>query len=73
MAVLLGEADVYVHRSGLWEWNPAPGRSGRGGRRRRPPRLPPRRLPVYNQVPPWLPDLLICRSELAERVLAALR
>jgi 3'(2'), 5'-bisphosphate nucleotidase len=24
----------------------------------------------YNQANPWLPDLLICRPELAERVLA---
>ena len=27
----------------------------------------------YNQPNPWLPDLLICRPELAERVITALR
>jgi len=28
---------------------------------------------VYNRPDPWLPDLLICRPELAGRVIAALR
>jgi 3'(2'), 5'-bisphosphate nucleotidase len=28
---------------------------------------------IYNQPDPYLPDLLICRPELAEPVLAALR
>jgi hypothetical protein len=28
---------------------------------------------VYNRPDPWLPDLLVCRPELAETVLAAAR
>ena len=28
---------------------------------------------VYNRADPYLPDLVICRPELAEKVLAALR
>ena len=27
---------------------------------------------VYNDRDPWLPDFIVCRAELAERVLAAL-
>ena len=49
------------------------GRAGRGGRRGRAARQPHRRLPlVYNNPDPWLPDLLVCRPELAEPVLHAL-
>ena len=48
------------------------GRAGRCGACRRAARLPDRRSPLsYNQADPRLPDLLVCRPELAERLLAA--
>ena len=71
MAVVLGEADVYAHAGGQYEWdNAAPsGVAAAAG-------LHVSRLdgsPLrYNQPDPWLPDLLICRPDLAEPVLRAL-
>ncbi|MEO6318917.1 MAG: 3'(2'),5'-bisphosphate nucleotidase CysQ [Acidimicrobiales bacterium] len=71
MAVVLGEADVYAHAGGQYEWdNAAPsGVAAAAG-------LHVSRLdgsPLrYNQTDPWLPDLLICRPDLAESVLRAI-
>lgn len=71
MAVVLGEADVYAHSGGQYEWdNAAPAAVARAAG------LHVSRLdgsPLrYNQPDPWLPDLLICRPELAEPVIRAL-
>jgi 3'(2'), 5'-bisphosphate nucleotidase len=72
MAVVSGEADVYVHAGGQWEWDSAApiGVAAAAG-------LHVSRIdgsPIrYNQPSPWLPDQLVCRPELAERVLALLR
>jgi len=71
MAVVLGDADVYPHAGGQYEWDSAApvAVAARAG-------LHVSRLdgtPLrYNQRDAWLPDLLICRPELAEPVLAAL-
>jgi 3'(2'), 5'-bisphosphate nucleotidase len=71
MAVVLGDADVYPHAGGQYEWDSAApvAVAARAG-------LHVSRLdgtPLrYNQRNAWLPDLLICRPELAEPVLAAL-
>lgn len=71
MAVVLGEADVYAHAGGQYEWdNAAPsGVAAAAG-------LHVSRLdgsPLrYNQADPWLPDLLISRPDLAEPVLRAI-
>lgn len=70
-AVLLGEADIYLHAGGQHEWdNCAPvGVALAAG-------LHAARLDgsplVYNQADTNLPDLLICRPELAVPVRAAL-
>ena len=70
-AVLMGEADIYLHAGGQHEWdNCAPvGVALAAG-------LHAARLDgsplVYNQADTNLPDLLICRPELAEPVRAAL-
>lgn len=71
MAVVLGEADVYAHGGGQYEWdNAAPAAVARAAG------LHASRLdgsPLsYNHADPWSPDLLICRPELVEPVLAAL-
>ena len=72
MAVVLGEADAYVHAGGQYEWDnaaPAAVAEAAGLHVSRVDGRPLR----YNQADPWLPDLLICRPEIAERSLAAIR
>jgi len=69
MAVVRGEADVYLHSGGQYEWDsaaPVGVAAAAGLHTSRIDGSPLR----YNQENPWLPDLLICRPELAEAVLA---
>jgi 3'(2'), 5'-bisphosphate nucleotidase len=70
MAIVLGEADVYVHGGGQWEWDSAAPVGVAAAAGLHVSRLDGSPL-VYNQVPPYLPDLIICRPELAEQVIAA--
>ena len=72
MAVVLGEVDVYAHSGGQYEWDsaaPVAVALAAGLHCSRLDGAPLR----YNQPNPWLPDLLVCRAALAERVLDALR
>jgi 3'(2'), 5'-bisphosphate nucleotidase len=72
MAVVLGEADIYAHSGGQYEWDscaPVVVAAAAGLHVSRIDGSPLR----YNQPDPYLPDLLICRPEFAEAVLAALR
>ena len=72
MAIVLGEADVYAHSGGQHEWDsaaPVAVAQACGLHCSRLDGSPLR----YNQPDPWLPDLLVCRPELAERVIDALR
>ncbi len=69
MAVVLGEADVYAHGGGMYEWDnaaPAAVAAAAGLWASRLDGGPLR----YNQPDPWSPDVLICRPELAEAILA---
>jgi 3'(2'), 5'-bisphosphate nucleotidase len=71
MAVVLGEADVYVHAGGQYEWDsaaPVAVAAAAGLHVSRIDGTPLR----YNQANPWLPDLLVCRREIAAKVLDAL-
>ncbi|WP_375493686.1 3'(2'),5'-bisphosphate nucleotidase CysQ [uncultured Jatrophihabitans sp.] len=71
MAVLRGDADAYLHAGGQWEWDSAApvGVCATAG-------LHTSRIdgsPLeYNAAHPYLPDLLICRQELAEPLLEAI-
>lgn len=68
MAVLLGQADVYLHTGGQYEWDscaPAAVALGWGLHASRIDGSPL----VYNQRDVYMPDLLICRKEHAARVL----
>ncbi len=71
MAVLRGDADAYLHAGGQWEWDSAApvGVVLAGG-------LHATRVDgsplVYNSEHPYLPDLLICRAELGEQLVAAI-
>jgi 3'(2'), 5'-bisphosphate nucleotidase len=70
MAVVRGDADIYIHAGGQHEWDscaPVGVATAAGLHTSRIDGSPL----VYNQPSPWLPDLLICRSDLAARVLDA--
>jgi len=72
IAVVDGAADVYVHGGGQYEWDsaaPVGVALAAGLHASRLDGSPLR----YNRFPAELPDLLVCRPELAERALAALR
>lgn len=69
MAVVLGEAEVYLHAGGQYEWDsaaPVAVAAAAGLHTSRIDGSPLR----YNQPDPLLPDLLVCRPELAGPVLA---
>lgn len=70
-AVVVGDADVYAHAGGQYEWDsaaPVAVARAAGFHASRLDGSPLR----YNQPNPLLPDLLVCRAELAERALAAI-
>lgn len=68
MAVVRGEADVYAHSGGQYEWDSAAPVAVAAAAGLHVSRLDGTPL-RYNAENPWLPDLLICRRELAARVL----
>jgi len=63
---------VYAHAGGQYEWDSAAPVAVARAAGLHCSRLDGSPL-VYNRPDPWLPDLLICRPELAGRVIAALR
>lgn len=68
MAVVLGHADAYVHAGGQYEWDsaaPAAVALAAGFHASRVDGSPLE----YNQPSPWLPDLVVCRPELADQIL----
>lgn len=71
MAVVRGEAEIYVHSGGQFEWDscaPVAVAAAAGCHVSRIDGSPLR----YNQHDPYLPDLIVCRPELAEPALRAL-
>lgn len=70
-AVLRGEADVYVHSGGQHEWDSAAPVAVALAAGLHASRLDGSPL-VYNRRDTLVPDLLVCRNELAGPVLAAL-
>jgi 3'(2'), 5'-bisphosphate nucleotidase len=71
MAVVRGSADAYVHDGGQYEWDSAAPVAVARAAGLHASRLDGSPL-AYNQPDPWLPDLLICRPELADHLLEAL-
>lgn len=68
MAVVRGEADIYLHTGGQYEWDncaPVAVAAAAGLHVSRADGAPIR----YNNADTYLPDLLICRAELAGEVL----
>ncbi len=70
MAVVLGDADVYPHNGGQYEWDSAAPVAVAAAAGLHVSRLDGSPL-VYNRPDPYLPDLLVCRPDLAERAIAA--
>jgi len=68
MAVVRGEADIYAHSGGQYEWDSAAPVAVAAAAGLHVSRLDGSPL-LYNQPNPYLPDLLICRPELAKAVL----
>ena len=72
MAVVRGEADIYLHNGGQYEWDncaPAAVAAAFGLHVSRIDGSPL----VYNQADTYIPDLLICRKQHAQSVLDALK
>ena len=71
MAIVRGEADIYLHSGGQYEWDSAAPVAVAAAHGLFCARLDGSPL-VYNQADVYLPDLLICRPELAQPVREAL-
>jgi 3'(2'), 5'-bisphosphate nucleotidase len=71
MAVVLGEADIYLHDGGMYQWDSAAPAAVALAAGLHVSRIDGSPI-VYNEPSPWLPDVLICRQELAEPILQAL-
>jgi 3'(2'), 5'-bisphosphate nucleotidase len=70
VAVARGEVDAYVHSGGQYQWDSAAPVAIARAAGLTTCRLDGSPL-VYNDPDPWLPDLIVCRPELAERILGA--
>lgn len=72
MAVVRGEAEIYLHAGGQYEWDscaPVAVAQAAGFHISRIDGSPL----VYNRPDPYLPDLLICRKQDADKILALIR
>jgi 3'(2'), 5'-bisphosphate nucleotidase len=70
VAVARGEVDAYVHSGGQYQWDSAAPVAIARAAGLTTCRLDGSPL-VYNAPDPWLPDLVVCRPELADRILGA--
>ena len=68
-AVVQGRADIYVHAGGQFEWDSAAPVAVARAAGLHTSRIDGSPL-IYNQTDPKLPDLVVCRPELAAAVLA---
>jgi len=69
MAVVRGEAEVYLHSGGQYEWDSCAPVAVARAHGLHCSRIDGSPL-IYNQADTYMPDLLICRPEWADRVLA---
>ena len=68
MSIVRGEAEIYLHTGGQYEWDSAAPAAVALAHGLHASRIDGRPL-IYNNKNTYMPDLLICRSEYAERVL----
>jgi 3'(2'), 5'-bisphosphate nucleotidase len=71
-AVIAGDADAYVHAGGQYEWDSAAPVAVATATGLHASRIDGSAL-QYNEANPRLPDLVVCRRDLASKLLAALR
>ncbi|MFI7607043.1 inositol monophosphatase family protein [Micromonospora sp. NPDC049366] len=71
-AVVTGEVDGYIHAGGQYEWDSAAPVAVATATGLHASRIDGSAL-KYNEADPRLPDLLVCRKDLAPRLLAALQ
>ena len=71
MAVVRGDVDAYVHAGGQWEWDSAAPAGVVRAAGMHASRLDGSPM-IYNRPDPYLPDLLMCRPELADVLLEAI-
>lgn len=71
MAVVSGAADIYVHEGGMYQWDSAAPAAVACAAGLHVSRIDGSPI-VYNEADTWLPDVLICRTDLASPVLTAL-
>lgn len=72
MAVVRGDADAYIHAGGQWEWDSAAPAGVILAAGMHASRLDGSEM-IYNRPDPYLPDFLMCRTELADLLLGAIR
>lgn len=72
MAIIRGEADIYLHSGGQYEWDSCAPVAVALAHGLHCSRIDGSPL-VYNQPDVYLPDLLICRKEAAARILELVR
>lgn len=72
MSVVRGDADAYIHAGGQWEWDSAAPAGVIQAAGMHASRLDGSEL-VYNRPEPYLPDFLMCRPELTDLLLGAIR
>lgn len=71
MQVVAGDADIYLHAGGQYEWDNCAPAAVAGHFGLHASRIDGARL-RYNGEDPKLPDLLVCRQDLASKVLQAI-
>ncbi|EKF21025.1 3'-phosphoadenosine 5'-phosphate phosphatase [Mycolicibacterium hassiacum DSM 44199] len=72
MAVVRGDVDAYIHAGGQWEWDSAAPAAVVAAAGLHASRLDGSPL-IYNRPDPYLPDLLMCRPEVADVLLDGIR
>ncbi len=71
MAVVRGDVDAYIHAGGQWEWDSAAPAGVVQAAGLHASRLDGSPM-LYNRPDPYLPDLLMCRRDLADVLLGAI-
>jgi 3'(2'), 5'-bisphosphate nucleotidase len=70
-AVVRGEVDAYVHAGGQYEWDSAAPVAVARASGLHASRIDGSEL-TYNQSRPWMPDILVCRSDLSGMLIDAI-
>jgi 3'(2'), 5'-bisphosphate nucleotidase len=72
MAVVMGHVDIYLHAGGQYQWDSAAPIAVARSAGLHTSRIDGSPL-IYNERDTWLPDLLVCRADLADGILQAVR